>query len=381
MEIPRIQDMRELKGKRVLVRVGFNVPLNGVHVADGYRIDKVMPTIQFLKEKGAKVILLSHIGRNPKDSLKPIANYCNRRKNIKMGFAPDALSETTKSMIDNMQEGSVVLLQNLRRYAGEVDNDSVFAKHLASLGDIYVNDAFSVSHRKHASIVGVPKYLPSYAGLLLQDEIKHLDMVLDPKHPFLFMLGGAKTKTKLPLLKKFEQLADTIFVGGAIANSFLRARGYEIGKSVADEPTPAIRTLAKSSKIRLPEDVLVEGSKLGVTRELNTVKKDDVIVDVGAKTRSAFEEMVGKQALIVLNGPIGWYEKEYDKGTRKLLKVLSETKGMVILGGGDTVALVSKMRLRNKYTFISTGGGAMLDYLADGKLPGIDALMKIKSKK
>ena len=223
MELPKIQQAGSLKGKRVLVRVGFNVPLISHRVVDGYRLKRVLPTIEYLKKKGAKIILISHIGRDPKDSLRPVANYFNRQKNYKVGFIPAIEASSVESVIDRMQEGSIMLLENLRRYPGEVANDAAFAKKLASFADIYVNDAFSVSHRKHASIVGVTKYLPSYAGLLLQDEVKHLNTVLDPKHPFLFILGGSKIATKMPLLKKFVKVADTVFVGGALANDLFKA--------------------------------------------------------------------------------------------------------------------------------------------------------------
>ena len=389
MDIPKIQQAGNLKGKRVIVRVGFNVPIKAHRVDDDFRLKQALPTIEYLKKRGAKIILISHIGRDQKATLRPIANYYNRKKNFKVGFIPDIESSTTQAMIENMQEGSVMLLENLRRYPGEVANDTAFAKKLAALGDVYINDAFSVSHRKHASIVGVPKYLPSYAGLLFQEEVKHLSMALDPKHPFLFILGGAKIVTKMPLLKKFIKIADTVFVGGAIANDLFKAKGIEVGKSLVSKSIRGLKQLAEEDRLVLPKDVLVECGKNGRVRSLEKIGENDVIVDVGEQTRKEYKMLLKGKKFVVLNGPVGWYEKGYDKGTKKLLKVLSDlsdlsagrqgSRAKVIVGGGDTVALVSKMRLEKKFHFVSTGGGAMLDFLADGKLPGIDALVKNKN--
>ncbi|MCK5027481.1 MAG: phosphoglycerate kinase [Candidatus Pacebacteria bacterium] len=378
MELPSIRQLKDLKGKRVLVRVDFNVPVHSHQVVDDFRIQRALPTIEFLKKKGAKIILISHIGRDKKNSLRPVANYFNRKKNFKVGFVPDIEGKDVVAMTHNLKEGGVLLLQNLRRYPGEVKNGPMFAKKLASFGDVYVNDAFAVSHREHASLVGVVKYLPSYVGLLFQDEVKHLQMALDPKHPFLFMLGGAKIKTKMPLLKKFVEIADTVFVGGALANDLLKAKGVEVGESLVDTTVGGLKSLVAKENLLLPEDVLVQEGAGSKWRVLDNIEKKDVIVDVGHKTRAGFEDLVAKHKFIVLNGPMGFYEKGFDKGTKKLLKVLSDSKVQVIVGGGDTVTLLSKMHLMKKFFFVSTGGGAMLDFLADGKLPAIDELMKSK---
>ena len=203
-------------------------------------------------------------------------------------------------------------------------------------------------------------------------------MALDPKHPFLFMLGGAKIKTKMPLLKKFVEIADTVFVGGALANDLLKAKGVEVGESLVDTTVGGLKSLVAKENLLLPEDVLVQEGAGSKWRVLDNIEKKDVIVDVGHKTRAGFEDLVAKHKFIVLNGPMGFYEKGFDKGTKKLLKVLSDSKVQVIVGGGDTVTLLSKMHLMKKFFFVSTGGGAMLDFLADGKLPAIDELMKSK---
>jgi len=375
--IPSIQSAGNLKGKRVIVRVDFNVPIKDGRIGDDYRLKKTLQTILFLKKKGAKTILISHIGKDEKSTLKPVADYFNRKQNIKMGFIPDWENPMLVDITHNMQNGSVILLENLRRNPGEKTNDLKFAKKMASLADIYVNDAFSASHRKHASIVGITKYLPSYAGFLLVSEEKNLRLVLEPKHPFLFILGGAKISTKMPLLQKFAKTADSVFVGGALANDLLKARGVEIGISLVDPEVKNIKKIASDKKILLPIDVLVKNEKGGEVRALEAVGKEDFICDVGPKTRASFDALVSKHKFIVFNGTLGEYEAGYDKGTKKLLKVLADSKAKVILGGGDTVTMVEKMKLGDAFHFVSTGGGAMLDYLTSGSLPGIDALKKV----
>ena len=378
MNLPKIQQAKGLKGKRVLLRLGLNVPVKGGRVLDDFRIRKALPTIEYLKKKGAKIVIISHIGRNPKESLMPVATHLNNMLNVKIGFIPDIENDTALEIVGGMPNGGVIVLENLRVFSGEKENNASFVKKLVSFGDIYVNDAFSVSHRKHASIVGIPKYLPSYSGLLFQSEIKHLEMALDPKRPFLFVLGGAKIATKMPLLRKFAGIADTVFVGGALANDIYKAKGYEVGRSLVDGSAREVKKLVGHNRVFVPEDVIILGKNGTETRPANEVRKSDMIVDAGPKTRSGFPEMVYSAKFILINGPLGNYEKGFDKATKKLLKVASEAPAKVIVGGGDTVALVTKMKLEEKFTFVSTGGGAMLDFLADGKLPGIDAMVKCK---
>ena len=382
MKLPDIRKIKDLKGKRVLVRAGFNVPIKSHKVLDDFRIRRSLLTIEYLKKKGAKVILISHIGRDPKESLRPVADHFNRKLNMKIGFIPDIEDRMAHDIVKNMPNGGVVLLQNLRRYPGETANSVAFAKKIAKFGDIYVNDAFSMSHRKHASVVGIPKYLPSYAGILFQEEVAHLSMVRKPEHPFLFILGGAKISTKVPLLEKFTKIADTVFVGGALANDLFKQRGIEVGKSLVDMSAKGLKKLSLCQNLILPEDVLVVSGMRGVVKSLDKIDKKDIIVDVGSKTRKSFEKLVSKHKFVLVNGPLGNYEKGYDKGTKKLLKVLSDqgSKTKVIVGGGDTAALVTHMKLEKAFMFVSTGGGAMLDYLVDGKLSGIDALLKSKKK-
>lgn len=372
--LPKLSTLKPemLRGKYVLVRAGVNVPLVNGKVADGFRIKKALQTIQYLKKAGARVIVIGHVGRNPKDSLLPVARYMNTKTRV--GFAPDVFGLATETMIANMKNGTALMLENLRQYEEEKGNNIAFAKKLAGYADIYVNDAFSVSHRKHASIVSIPKYLPSYIGLSFEEEYAELERMRDPKKPFALILGGAKMKTKLPLLKAYVKKGDTVCVGGAIANTLLKTKGYEIGKSIADD-VKGLGALAKSKHILLPKDVVVKtkGGKQ-VVRAVGAVEETDTIFDIGPVTVEAWKGVLMKAKSVVVNGPLGWYEHGHTKGTKDILKIIANTSARSVVGGGDTVALVRSAKMSQDMTFLSTAGGAMLDYLADGSLPGIEAI-------
>ncbi len=379
--IPTIKDIKDLKGKRVILRLDFNVPIKNGKIVETMRIDRTLPTVEYLIKKKARVIILSHIGKDASSSLKPIVRYLSRK--IKVGFVPDFRTEEARTMVEGLSLGGVIIFENLRLDERESDNDSEFAKYLASFGDIYINDAFAVTHRAHASVVGITKYLPSYIGFLIADEIKHLSLALSPKHPFLFILGGAKFETKMPLLKKFMKRADNIFVGGILANDFIRDAGLEVGTSTVDRYKFNITSLLKKGKIILPTDVIVSDSnnKKGIVKYIDDLSRGDAIVDVGPETIRSLAPILKKAKLIVWNGPLGYYEGGFDKGTIMLLKAIIGTKATSIIGGGDTAVVVEKNGLEKDLSFVSTGGGATLDYLVDGKLPGIDAVMKCKKRK
>ena len=372
--LPQLSNVKPetLRGKYVLVRAGVNVPLIHGKVADGFRIKKALQTIRFLKKAGARVIVIAHIGRDPKESLLPVARYMNTKTRI--GFAPDVFGPATEKMIANMKNGTALLLENLRQYEEEKGNNVAFAKHLAMHADIYVNDAFSVSHRKHASIVSISKYLPSYIGLSFEEEYGELMHMREPKKPFVLVLGGAKIKTKMPLLSLYAKKGDTVCVGGAIGNTLLKARGYEIGTSVADD-TKGLSALAKKKNILLPVDVVVKTAKNErIVRGVNDIQKTDTIFDIGPETVHVWEKTLIKAKSVVVNGPLGWYEKGYAKGTKDILKIIAHSSARSVVGGGDTVALVRSAKMTQDITFLSTAGGAMLDFLADGSLPGIKAI-------
>jgi phosphoglycerate kinase len=289
-------------------------------------------------------------------------------------FLPKIDVPRNQDAMKSMRDGDVVLLENLRSHRGEEGNDIAFAKLLASYGDYYVSDAFSVAHRKHASVVLVPTLLPSAMGIQFKKEIENLSQVLRPKHPFLFILGGAKIETKLPLLKKFLPLADTVFVGGALANTLLSAQGHPIGSSVYDKDTGDLTSVIASPSLRTPDDVVVRRKGKAHTVPNQRVGMRDVIVDVGPGSIKALQDTISHAKLVVWNGPLGWYEEGFTHGTEALLRMIGESSATSIIGGGDTVALVSSLKLEDTFTFVSTGGGAMLDYLANETLPGLEVL-------
>lgn len=352
-----IKQIKNLKDKTVILRVDFNVPIKNGKVVDDFRIKSSLPTIKFLiNKKVKKIIVITHLGKDGKQNLTPVINTFFK------------LSKFSKDKIE--------FLPNIRKFQGEEKPDLAFAKELANKGDIYVNDAFSVSHRKHASIVLLPKLLPAYAGFQLEEEVKNLSHAFkNPKHPFLFILGGAKFSTKMPLIKKYLKLADYVFIAGALANDFLKAEGYIVGKSLVDDTdNETLRKLMKNKKIILPVDVIVKSGKYFLNKRIEEVSVDEYILDIGEQTVKNLALIIKKSKFILWNGPLGKYEDGGAESTKKILKLATSTKAESIIGGGDTVALISKMKLEKKFSFVSTGGGATLDFLANGTLPGIKAL-------
>ncbi len=373
-----INDIKHVKGVKVLVRVDFNVPIRNGVVADDIRLRAALPTINFLREKGAKVILISHIEvmEGEKATLEPVAT-----KLSKLGLPVTFLKkyERAVEIIHGMKDGDCLLLENLRMHEGEKKNDPKFARQLASLADIFVNDAFSVSHREHASVVGVPALMPSYAGLQFTREVENISKAFNPEHPFLFILGGAKFGTKLPLLNKFMKSADWIFVGGALANDFYKAKGYATGKSLLSEGTFDLTSFIASPKLLIPVDVVTDKGEVKADRN---VGPNDKILDAGPATVELIAEKVKAAKFVLWNGPLGLYEDGYKGPTLEVAGMLAEASSRgatTIVGGGDTLAAIATLGTEDKYTFVSTAGGAMLDFLSQGTLPGIDALNKSDS--
>jgi len=344
MDFKIILEAENLEGKRVLVRVDWNVPIENGVVTDDFRIQKSLPTIEFLQKAGAKIILISHLDKET-DSLHPVFEYVKN-------FLPLTFEK----------QSDLMLLENLRFDKGEKENSRDFAVKLASQADIFVNEAFSESHREYASIVGLPKLLPSYAGLQFYEEVKRLSNAFYPKHPFLFVLGGAKFETKLPLLDKFLNIADNIFVGGALANNFFKEQGQDVGTSLVSDGDFNLKEKLKSGKIVLPIDTTLEGTR---------------IVDVGTKTIEDLKNKMSDAKFILWNGPLGEFEKGFKTGTLDLAKLIASSSAETIVGGGDTLSAIKELGIMNKFSFVSTGGGAMLDFLATGTLPGIEALKRI----
>ncbi len=371
-----LKQLPSLKGARVLVRVDYNVPIVGAKIRDTLRITSSFATINTILKKGGTPILLAHLG--DKDAtLRPVATFLS--KTYKIVFVThDVTDDRINAIIEQVPKGTVILLENIRRYEQEEKNDVKFAKTLATLGQYYVNDAFSVSHRKHATVVGIPKYLPVFAGIQLEKEISALAAVVNnKKHPFVFILGGAKFDTKIPLLKRFSALADSIIISGAIMNTFYKEAGFAIGKSVTEEGfSKQIKPLLSNPAVLLPPDCLVVRNEKTVAITPLEVEADDVIVDIGPQSVALITEKIMKAKLVVWNGPTGWYEKGFVKATTQLAKACIASKAHTVIGGGDTGAVVEKV-LKNseaKHIFVSTGGGATLEYLAHGTLPGIIAL-------
>ncbi len=368
-----ILEIQNLKGRTALVRVDFNVPLGEDGVVDNtedWRIEKALDTIKHLSKLGAKVILISHIGRDPKESLKPVADFLN--KFIPVKFIPILYGEDVLGIAENLSEGEVIMLENLRSNEGEEKNTEEFSAYLASLADFYVNEAFSVSHRPHASIVGVTKFLPSYVGIWFLKEVENLKKLDNPEKPFLFILGGSKFETKVPLIEKFSNIADSVFIGGALANNFMKKIGFETGKSLLDESVNVTKFFDKPN-IKIPFDVIVRTKEV---KTPNGLSKEDMITDMGPETLDDLKNTIISSKTVLWNGPLGFYEEGFDTSSKEILKTISESKAFSVLGGGDTVKLVKEMGLENKISFISTGGGAMLEFLSSGTLVGIEALNK-----
>lgn len=368
----KIQDVKNLKGKKTLLRATLNASIKDDKIINDFRLRRALDTIILLKEKGAKVILTGHIGKDGTLSISPVCEYF--RRHFPILFTQEVLGDKTKDAIKNMNNGDVVLLENLRKNDGEILNDDDFAKQLASLGDIYINDAFSVSHREHASIVGVPKYLPSYFGILFQREIEKLSEALNPEKPSLCILGGAKFKTKEPLIEKLVNIYSKIFVSGALAHDFFKAYGFNIGKSLSSDTAFDIKILSKNKKIITPFDVMVENKDGVFIKKSNEVLNCDSIVDAGPETMKYLAQIIKDSKFILWNGPLGEYENGFIKQTEMLARAIAGSSARTLVGGGDTIASIEHLGFEDKFSFVSTGGGAMLQFLLNGTLPGIEAL-------
>jgi phosphoglycerate kinase len=377
MNIHIINERKDLKGKRVLLRADFNVSIKDGIVAEEFRIMKTLPTIKFLTESGARVIIVSHIDKKEGGSLLPVLQYLMPQF-PKIRFVKDIFSSDARDEVKNMTEGSIVLFENLRESSAEEDNAPSFAAHLASFAEIFVNDGFSVCHREHASIVGVPKLLPSYAGLLLRDEILSLSKCFKPPHPFLFIVGGAKFETKLPLIEKFRHNADLLFVAGALANDIFKAKGYFLGDSLVSDTD--VSKYVIDPKILLPIDVRTQHKGIHYTKKPTEISVNEKIWDMGPATSKSLKSSIEAASLIVWNGPMGNYEQGFIEGTKELAEIIVKSKAMTIVGGGDVVAALGVLNLLDKFSFVSTGGAAMLQFLSDETLPGIDALRRVQAQ-
>ncbi len=390
----RTLDDVDVKGKRVLLRVDLNVPMEGGKVTDLTRIERVAPTINELADKGAKVVLLAHFGRpkgpDPKESLKPVAAVVAQVIRRPVAFADDCVGEVAENAVAAMKDGTVLCLENTRFHPEEEKNDKAFVDQLAKLGDIWVNDAFSAAHRAHASTEGLGHKLPAYAGRTMQAELEALDKALgNPKKPVIAIVGGAKVSTKLELLENLVTKVDALVIGGGMANTFLHAEGVKIGKSLAekDMAQTALKIVAKAEKancaIILPVDAVVayhfEANSPSHAYGLDAIPADGMILDIGPQSIGRVKAAMDDAATLVWNGPVGAFElSPFDKGTVAAAKYAAERtkagKLISVAGGGDTVAALNQAGVGQKFTYVSTAGGAFLEWMEGKPLPGVEVL-------
>jgi phosphoglycerate kinase len=388
----------EVTGKRILVRVDFNVPLdyNTGEITDDGRIKATLPTIDYLIENGARVILCSHLGRPGGKvlnelSLAVVARRLSKILRQTVEITDDCIGPEVEEKVASLKNGDVLLLENLRFHDEEEKGDPSFARALARLGDIFVNDAFGTSHRSHASIVGITRYLPSVSGLLLEKEINALGSVLEnPLHPFAVLLGGAKVSDKVGMLDNIMGKVDSIIIGGGMAATFLKANSYDVGLSLLDDSVDTavdLIEMASNNGVRLilPDDVLIAG-KISNRAWVKNVSIEDIprnkrIVDIGALTISNFTKELEKCRTVFWNGPMGIYEiARFSEGTRAMANIIANLNATTIIGGGSTSEIVTEMKLAEKMTFVSTGGGASLRFLSGETLPGVEVLLDKKAE-
>jgi len=364
----------ELRGKRVLVRSDFNVPLDAKgEASDTYRIKQGWKTLKYLSEHGARVIVISHIGRKPEETLEPVARAI---KNFgPVVFVADLTGPAAKGAAEAMKEGEILLLENVRRDAREVENDDSFAKELAELAELYVDDAFAAVHRAHASIVGIAKFLPSYAGFLVRDEVREIDAARAPASPSLAILGGAKFETKAPLITLLLEKYDRVFITGALSNDVFKARGLAVGRSLISKQLPD-KAVLDHPHFLAPVDVTVErpDGSARVTKP-GEMESDERMVDIGPDTVLMLAPLISTAKFILWNGPTGIYEQGYTQYTQQIAELSAKSSAKIVIGGGDTIAAIEQAGVKmGDNTFLSTGGGAMLEYLLKGTLPGIEVL-------
>ncbi|MFA5085976.1 MAG: phosphoglycerate kinase [Candidatus Paceibacterota bacterium] len=389
----------DVRGKRVLVRCDLNAPIGEEgNVEADYKIQKIVPTIQYLRDNGAKIILLSHFGRpkgkkDPASSLRPIAKRVWELVGGSVKFLNDTIGKAVEKEINAMKEGEIIVLENVRFYAGDEANDDKFARELARLGDIFVEDGFGVCHRAHASVVGITKYIPSYPGLLLDEELRVLsNALISPERPLVSVIGGSKIETKVKVIERLLDKSDYVLLGGKVANSILVAKGICVRDSINEEEEGLMELAKKidltSPKLQLPVDGIMglinfdeEYSRTGA---VGTLRREEAIYDIGPETIEKYKSVLSEAKTIIWNGPLGWFEKQpYDKGTVDIAKMIGQINSQVlsVVGGGETVQIIQRLGIENQFDHVSTGGGAMLDFMAGKDLPGIAALEENSKRK
>ncbi|MFA5317906.1 MAG: phosphoglycerate kinase [Patescibacteria group bacterium] len=393
MKIKTIKNIKNLRGKRVLVRCDFNVAIKDHKIIDDFKIIQTLPTIRYLTNKGAKVIIITHLGRpttsnkpqatsNQKYTIKPIIIRLNKLLGKKVKYLENFLDDGAKDAVNDLKNGQILMLENIRFYQGEKKNDKKFGKELAGLADIYVNDALAVSHRAHASVSAIQNFLPSYSGLLLEKEILNLNKIIHPQKPLAVIMGGAKIETKVPVIKKLAKKASVIFIGGMISYDFLAALKLSTGKYKVNVKNKKLARKLLGKKIILPIDFVASSSKNG-RGKIRVVAADEIPknswqLDIGPETIRFYSQHLKQAKTIIWNGPMGMFENDkFKNGTLSIARVVasvSQGRAFGIAGGGETVVALKKTKMLEHVDWVSTGGGAMLAYLAGEKMPGLTKL-------
>ncbi len=377
----------EVQGKKVIIRVDFNSSFDKGRIKDDFRIKKTLPMLNWLSQNKSRVIIMTHLeesGGNIPD-LNVFFDlfrekFFGQKFQNNLHFSSAITGKEAMNAVNSLKEGDILLLNNLRLDKREIENSDEFSKELSLLGEIYINEAFGVSHRTHASIVGIPKYLPSFAGFNFKNEVQNLSKIFSPSHPFLVFIGGKKVLTKEKAISKFLEKADSIVLGGLMAVEFLYTSGKNIGKTDIDfDAIDLIKNkFLNNPKIITPQEFIVSslgGAGDAKTINISDIKSDDVIQDIAPEFFESFRNKIINSKMILWNGPIGFCEKGFDAGTKKLISIFLESKAEVFTGGGETVEFLDSLQLTDKFSFVSTGGGAMLEFLANETLPGIEALL------
>jgi phosphoglycerate kinase len=372
MYMKKLTTIGDVQGKVVIVRASLNVPIVDGVVTNEYRIYRALPTLRYLHEAGAKIIVIAHVGRDPEETLKPV--YDILEKHVPIQWGGPVTSGHFKERLNLMGPGDCLMAENLRQDPREKDNDEAFAAEIAALGDFYVNDAFAVAHREHASVSALATKLPAYAGLNVAEEVAQLQVAMTPEHPSLFLLGGAKFETKMPLVEKYLTEYDHVFVAGALANDIFKARGLEVGQSMVSDVSLTDAPFLHDPKLLTPIDVVVDGPDGVRTTTPEDVRPEEKIFDAGPATVEMLKQHITAAKTVLWNGPFGNYEAGFAEATEETIKALAAAEATSIVGGGDTVAAIEKLGVMDKLTFVSTGGGAMLTYLEHGSTPVLDLL-------